>query len=65
MFGFDENDFTEYVRQGNIYQLSIVITMQELECRFGNNTDIISTLTVNGEKFDSVLEILLKNKSFY
>lgn len=65
LFGFDENDFTEYVRQGNIYQLSIVITMQELECRFGNNTDIISTLTVNGEKFDSVLEILLKNKSFY
>ncbi len=65
LFGFTENDFTEYVRQGNIYQLSIVITMQELECRFGNNTDIVSTLTVNGEKFDNVLEILLKNKSFY
>lgn len=44
--GFTDADFTQYVRQGNIYQISMVITEKELECRFGPNAEITSFLTV-------------------
>lgn len=46
MPGFTEADFTQYVRQGNIYQISMVITERELECRFGHNSEITTFLTI-------------------
>lgn len=53
--GFTQADFAQYIRQGNIYQISMVITEKELECRFGHNAEITSFLTVNGYKFDEIM----------
>ena len=52
MAGFSKNDVTEYVRQGNVYQISIVVTAQELECRFGNNAEIATFLNILTDEKD-------------
>lgn len=52
MTGFSINDVTEYVRQGNVYQISIVVTAQELECRFGNNAEIATFLSILTDEKD-------------
>ncbi len=50
--GFTKADYTEYVKQGNVYQISMVVTAKELECRFGNNTEITAFLSVLSDKPD-------------
>lgn len=59
LLGFNNADITEYVRQGNIYQISIVIDMQELAFKFGNDCDIVTSLEVEGVDFGA-LEIMSK-----
>ena len=38
--------------EGNVYQISMVVTAKELECRFGNNTEITAFLSVLSDKPD-------------
>lgn len=44
--GFTYDDVIQYVRCGNIYQISMELSASELECRFGNNSEIATFLTV-------------------
>lgn len=64
--GFDNNDITEYVRCGNVYQISMVITKQELECRFGPDSEITTTLQIvkeDGTKEQIGSIIIFRRKS--
>jgi len=53
--GFNASDFTQYVRQGNVYQISMVIPEKEIECRFGNNAEIATFLQVEDYVFDEIM----------
>lgn len=48
--GFSQDDITQYVRIGNVYQISIVMTEQELESKFGNNGAVTTFLTITTEQ---------------
>lgn len=53
--GFNASDFTQYLRQGNVYQISMVIPEKEIECRFGNNAEIATFLQVEDYVFDEIM----------
>ncbi|MDE6565608.1 MAG: hypothetical protein K2L47_00920, partial [Clostridia bacterium] len=53
--GFTAADFTQYLRQGNVYQISMVISEKEMECRFGNNAEVAAFLQVENYTFDEIM----------